>query len=120
MKRLLAGALVAILAACAAITPHSHDLAARMDCLRENDLALVAAHRGQPDQGAAENALSSFRASLAAGVPFLEIDIATTRDGQLALMHDDTLDRTTTGAGKVGDHTWAEIQAVKLKTPAGV
>jgi glycerophosphoryl diester phosphodiesterase len=119
MKRLLVAFLVALLCACAAIKPHGRDLADRMDCLREHDLAVVAAHRGQPDQTAAENALSSFRASLSAGVPFLEIDIATTKDDQLALMHDDTLDRTTTGTGKVIDRTWAEIQNVRLKTPAG-
>src|SRR5512140_2434361 len=99
MKRLVAAFLVARLSACAAIRPHGHDLADRMDCPREHDLAVVAAHRGQPDQSAAENALSSFKASLAAGVPFLEIDVATTKDGALVLMHDDTLGRTTTGSG---------------------
>jgi glycerophosphoryl diester phosphodiesterase len=99
--------------------PGSMDLADRLDCLREGQLALVAAHRGQPDQTAAENALSSFRASIAAGVPFLEIDVATTKDGILTLMHDDTLDRTTTGSGRVDAHTWAELQAVRIKRPDG-
>jgi glycerophosphoryl diester phosphodiesterase len=96
------------------------DLGARLDCLRERNLAVVAAHRGQPDQSAAENALSSFGASVAAGVPFLEIDIATTKDGVLVLMHDDTLDRTTTGSGLVAGRTWAEIQQVRLKRLDGI
>jgi glycerophosphoryl diester phosphodiesterase len=95
------------------------DLGARLDCLRQRHVAVVAAHRGQPDPSAAENAISSFRASLAAGVPFLEIDIATTRDGVLTLMHDDTLDRGTTGSGQVNGRSWAELQALKLKRPDG-
>ncbi len=93
----LAAALV--VAACAPKTTPTVDLGTRLDCLRLRSLAVVAAHRGQPDQSAAENAISSFTASLAAGVPFLEMDVATTRDGALVLMHDDTLDRTTTGSG---------------------
>ena len=95
------------------------DLGSRLDCLRTRTLAVVAAHRGQPDQTAAENAMSSFRASLSAGVPFLEIDVATTRDGVLALMHDDTLERTTTGSGRVDARTWAEVQAVRIKRADG-
>jgi glycerophosphoryl diester phosphodiesterase len=95
------------------------DLSSQLDCLRERQLAVVAAHRGQPDQRAAENAMSSFRASLNAGVPFLEIDVATTRDGVLTLMHDDTLERTTTGSGRVDARTWAEVQAVRIKRADG-
>jgi glycerophosphoryl diester phosphodiesterase len=95
------------------------DLGAQLDCLRERHLAVVAAHRGQPDQTWPENAMSSFTASLAAGVPFLEIDVATTKDGVMCLMHDDSLDRTTTGKGAVIDRTWAEVQAVKVKRPDG-
>jgi glycerophosphoryl diester phosphodiesterase len=98
---------------------HTPDLSAQLDCLRARHMAVVAAHRGQPDQSAAENAMSSFRASRAAGVPFLEIDAATTRDGVLVLMHDDGLDRTTTGTGLVNDRTWPEIQALRIKRPDG-
>jgi glycerophosphoryl diester phosphodiesterase len=52
-------------------------------------------------------------------VPFLEVDVATTRDGALVLMHDDTLDRTTTGGGLTTSRTLAEVQALKLKRPDG-
>ena len=105
--------------ACGTAATDRRDLGARLDCLRERNLAVVAAHRGQPDPFAAENAMSSFEASLAAGVPFLEIDVATTRDGVLVLMHDDTLDRTTTGTGPVADRTWDEIRGLKLQRPDG-
>jgi glycerophosphoryl diester phosphodiesterase len=99
--------------------PPPADLGARFDCMRQRQLALVAAHRGQPDQSAAENAMSSFTASLAAGIPFLEIDLATTSDRAIVLMHDDTLDRTTTGSGPVTSRTLAEVEALKLERPDG-
>ncbi len=109
------------LSSCASNPPvrASADLASQLDCLRDRNLGVVAAHRGQPDRTAAENAMSSFRASIAAGVPFLEIDVATTRDGILVLMHDDTLDRTTTGSGRTNARTWVEIQAMRIKRPDG-
>jgi glycerophosphoryl diester phosphodiesterase len=129
IRRLAAVVLALAVSACAPkISPPAaapgpsaaqDDLGVRLDCLRQRNVAVVAAHRGQPDQSAAENAISSFTASLAAGVPFLEIDVATTRDGVLVLMHDDTLDRGTTGSGPVVSRTWAEIQALKLKRPDG-
>jgi len=110
--------LVALLAGgCAMRTTPLPDLGTRLDCLRERNLAVVAAHRGQSDPSAAENAMSSFAASLDAGVPFLEVDVATTQDGVLVLMHDDTLDRTTTGSGPVTARSWKEIQDLKLRRP---
>ncbi len=108
-----------LLAGCTPKTVPTVDLGTRLDCLRLRNVAVVAAHRGQPDQSAAENAMSSFTVSLAAGVPFLEIDVATTRDGALVLMHDDTLDRTTTGTGPTISRTLAEVLALKLERPDG-
>lgn len=118
MRRHSAALLAAILAPCT-LHASTTDLASQFDCLREKHLAIVAAHRGQSGPSAAENALSSFRASFAAGVPFLEVDVARTKDGVLVLMHDDTLDRTTTGSGPVSGATWADIQGAKLKQPDG-
>jgi glycerophosphoryl diester phosphodiesterase len=46
--------------------------------------------------------------------------VATTRDGVLVLMHDDTLDRTTTGSEQVTEKNWPEIQTLKIKRPDGV
>jgi glycerophosphoryl diester phosphodiesterase len=118
-SRLVLFGLVLPLSACTPSASAPPGLGARLDCLRERNLAVVAAHRGQPDPSAPENAMSSFEASLAAGVPFLEIDVASTRDGVLVLMHDDTLDRTTTGAGPVHLRTWDEITGLKLERPDG-
>jgi glycerophosphoryl diester phosphodiesterase len=119
MKTLSFAFVAVVAAACAVVAAAPPDLSSSFDCLRQRHLALVAAHRGQPDPSAPENAMSSFAASVAAGVPFLEIDIATTRDGALVLMHDDSLDRTTTGTGLVGDRTLAEVRAVKLRKADG-
>lgn len=94
-------------------------LEAAFTCLRERRLAVVSAHRGQPDPDAAENALSSLRESLAAGVPILEIDIATARDGTLVLMHDETLDRTTTGNGPVAEKTYNELKSLNIRRDDG-
>ncbi|MEO0755238.1 MAG: glycerophosphodiester phosphodiesterase family protein, partial [Pseudomonadota bacterium] len=44
----------------------------------------------------------------------LEVDVRESRDGALVLMHDDTVDRTTTGSGLVADLTLAELKALRL------
>jgi glycerophosphoryl diester phosphodiesterase len=119
MRRLAVISLALVLSGCTPKTVPTPDLGTRLDCLRQHALAVVAAHRGQPDQTAAENAMSSFTASLAAGVPFLEVDVATTSDGALVLMHDDTLDRTTTGTGPTTSRTLADVEALRLKRPDG-
>ena len=45
---------------------------------------------------------------------FFEIDPRLTKDGVIVLMHDETIDRTTTGKGKVSDYTYAELQQFNL------
>lgn len=92
------------------------DLPARFDCLRQSGGILVIGHRGGPTRDYPENAIETFQRTFNAGTHAMEIDIAETKDGKLVLMHDDDLDRTTTGTGLVVDHTLAEIQALKLKT----
>lgn len=77
---------------------------------------LVIGHRGGPTRDYPENAIQTFDRTLKAGAPAMEIDIAETKDGVLMLMHDDELDRTTTGTGLVSDHSWDEISKLKLET----
>ena len=75
---------------------------------------LVAAHRG----GAAlwpENSLRAFRGALVLGVDFLETDLHLTADGEVVVVHDPTLERTTTGAGPVRDRTLADLGRVRLR-----
>jgi glycerophosphoryl diester phosphodiesterase len=70
---------------------------------------LAFAHRGG---GACwpENTLEAFRGALAAGCKYLETDLRTTRDGHIVLCHDEQLERTTDGQGKVHEHTLAELK----------
>jgi glycerophosphoryl diester phosphodiesterase len=80
--------------------------------------SLFAAHRG----GALlwpENSLLAFRNALALGADYLEMDVHLTRDGEVVVIHDPTLDRTTTGTGPVRERTLAELGALRLKDPTG-
>ncbi|MFP4519895.1 MAG: glycerophosphodiester phosphodiesterase family protein [Oceanicaulis sp.] len=90
------------------------DLAAYLDCAREQGATLLQAHRAGDRPGAAENSLRAIAASLADGAVFAEIDVAQTEDGVLVLMHDDTLERTTTGSGELDDMTYAELSGLEL------
>lgn len=67
-------------------------------------------HRGLIHQ-APENTLAGFAACIELRIGF-ELDVQRTRDGHLVCIHDDTVDRTTNGKGKVSDLTLAEIQAL--------
>lgn len=95
------------------------DLPAFFDCLRENGQSIVSAHRGGPAPGFAENAIATFENTLRQAPAFLEVDVTRTRDGVLVLMHDDTVDRTTTGAGAVRDLTAAQFAALQLRDDEG-
>lgn len=90
------------------------DLAAYLDCAREDGVTLLQAHRAGDRPGAAENSLRAIEASLADGAVFAEIDVAKTADGVLVLMHDDDVDRTTTGSGTLADMTYTELSALAL------
>lgn len=94
-------------------------LPAFFDCLRERSATIVSAHRGGPAPGYAENAIPTFEQTLEHAPAFLEVDVARTRDGVLVLMHDDTVDRTTTGSGRVSDLTAAEFAALRLQDERG-
>ena len=72
-------------------------------------------HRG----GAAlwpENTLLAFRNAIALGAQTLEFDVHGTADGDVAVIHDPTVDRTTTGVGAVGRLTVAELRGLRIKT----
>lgn len=76
--------------------------------LSEISYPIVIAHRGYKAKYP-ENTLASFRAAVDSGAKMLELDVTLTRDRKLAVIHDDTLDRTTDGSGAVSGHTMAEL-----------
>ncbi|NLE12333.1 MAG: hypothetical protein GX628_01510 [Clostridiales bacterium] len=69
----------------------------------------VAAHRGWCAKYP-ENTMEAIRAAGELGVDQIEVDIRVTRDGELVLIHDDTVDRTTNGTGRVCDYTFEELR----------
>ncbi len=85
------------------------------DCVRREGATLIAAHRGGPAPGYPENALATFARTSARTPALLEVDVNITRDGALVLMHDDTVERTTNGTGRVDQMTRAEFAALSLE-----
>lgn len=81
---------------------------------------LLSAHRGGPAPGYPENALATFERALRYAPALIECDVRMTRDSVLVLMHDETLDRTTTGTGEVSDATFAELRGLLLKDNLGI
>lgn len=69
---------------------------------------LVVAHRGLRAR-VPEQTMPSFRAAIEHGAEMIEADALLSRDGELVLMHDDTVDRTTDGGGRVADLAWDEL-----------
>lgn len=115
-------AMAALMTGCAAMPTsvgREPALAAYFDCVRERGVA-ISAHRGQSADDQPENSIAAIEATGRA-IPgaILELDAVLTRDGGLVLMHDDSVDRTTTGHGKVADLTLAQIQSTRLRAPNG-
>jgi glycerophosphoryl diester phosphodiesterase len=72
---------------------------------------LSIAHRGH-SIAVPENTIESYRRAVELGAEMIEADVHLTRDGQLIMLHDDTLDRTTTGRGPARDATWEEVRSL--------
>jgi glycerophosphoryl diester phosphodiesterase len=77
---------------------------------------LVIAHRGDSAHRP-ENTLSSFAGALEVGAEIVELDVQLTADGHVIVIHDPTLDRTTTGRGDVRRLTLAEVRAASAGYP---
>lgn len=69
------------------------------------------AHRGA-SRAAPENTVPAFELAIAAGADGIEFDVQLSRDGQVVVIHDETLPRTTDGAGWVKEHSLAELKAL--------
>lgn len=79
------------------------------DAYAEGVRPLVIAHRGASGT-APENTLAAFRRAVACGADMVELDVQLTLDGEVVVVHDFTLDRTTDGTGTVGASSLAEIR----------
>ncbi|AWV97055.1 glycerophosphodiester phosphodiesterase family protein [Arcticibacterium luteifluviistationis] len=79
---------------------------------------LVAAHRAAHNF-APENSLLSVENAIKEGIDIIEIDVKTSKDGVVMLMHDGTIDRTTNGTGKLENYTFEELRKLRLKNADG-
>lgn len=116
--RLWAGAAFWLLAVSAWAQERAEQIRER---LLDRDLTsvIVVAHRADW-RNFPENSLVAIQSAIDMGVDMVELDLQRTRDGELILMHDATLDRTTTGKGKVEEWTLDSIRSLYLKNGCSI
>jgi len=85
----------------------------------ENRFPLISAHRGGPMPGFPENCIETFDNATTYNPVIIEFDIAYSKDSVMVIMHDDKLDRTSTGKGAIGNYTYEELKAFNLKDNDG-
>lgn len=78
--------------------------------------AFACAHRGLSAEKA-ENTLAAFASAVAAGFPAIEMDLRATADGEVVVLHDAGIERTTDGVGRIDSMAWRELQ--DYQTPDG-
>ena len=81
--------------------------------------AQICAHRGDVEV-TPENTISAFLSAVRKGAQQIEFDVALTKDGKLVVMHDSTVDRTTSGKGRVSDLTFDEIRLLDAGSARGL
>jgi glycerophosphoryl diester phosphodiesterase len=85
----------------------------------DDPLHLVGAHRGGPQQNFPENCIATFENTLQHTYAIMEIDPRYSKDGAIVVHHDATLERTTTGKGRVAKLTLQELKELHLKDIEG-
>lgn len=80
---------------------------------------IISGHRGGMVAGMPENSIEAMEYTLQHTPAFFEIDPRLSKDSVIVLVHDVTLDRTTTGTGKVSDYTLKELKTLRLKDKYG-
>jgi len=87
---------------------------------KPNATPIISVHRGgKRIKNFPENCLETLQYVNDSIPAIFEIDIAKTKDNQLVLLHDNTLERTSTGTGKITDYTYQELQAFNLEDHFG-
>lgn len=86
---------------------------------RDDSPPIIQGHRGTVENGLPENSIAAFEYVLEKMPAQFEIDPRLTKDSVIIVFHDDTLDRTTNGTGRVNEHTWEELKQLNLKNRDG-
>ena len=101
------------------IAPRSAEELHRFFQYQQGADPIISGHRGSKEPGFPENSLEALEHTLRFTPAIFEIDPRMTKDSVIVLFHDATLERTSNGQGKVIDHTWQELQALRLKDVDG-
>jgi glycerophosphoryl diester phosphodiesterase len=86
---------------------------------RPRNVPMIIAHRGCWETGAPENSLNALKVCMALRVDMMEADVRATEDGVLVLLHDETLERTTTSSGKLDSVRYAQLESTRLREGSG-
>lgn len=110
---------------CLSSIGRAQDAASHVDFLlqklydrNKSDYVMIFAHRGDW-RNAPENSLQGYQNCIDEGIDGIEIDIQESKDGELIILHDATLERTTTGKGVVREKTLFELKELYLKNSLG-
>jgi glycerophosphoryl diester phosphodiesterase len=122
LSALLSVIFISLIFSCSEInsdTQESDDSLDAYDLRYPLEDLLVSGHRGVKNHPEwPENCIQSFARLKKQGNLIIECDVLMSKDSVLLLMHDNTLQRTTTGNGEVQSYTWDELKSLKLKTKA--
>lgn len=118
MKRFLFCSLFALVAVTALAQSRAERIIAEIRNPKSKYVVVIA-HRSDW-RHYPENSLAAMEGAIQMGVDMVEIDVQRTKDGVLVCCHDKTVDRTTTGTGKVSELTADYISTLKLKSKDGV
>lgn len=123
MKKIFRIAIIAfaLLQLCPAFAQQMKKAATKMvsvDRALKTNKILISSHRGSW-RTAPENSVQSLLDCMKMGVDIAETDLKKTKDGQIILMHDRTIDRTTTGKGKPENYTLDELKKLSLTAATG-
>lgn len=121
MKQILLVILLISFWSCKQSSTQENDYAATQSKLIEvfkssnNDYPNISVHRGGKGlQNYPENCLETIKYIVDSITAIYEVDVAKTKDNKLVLMHDNSIDRTTTGSGLVNKMTYSELQGFNL------
>jgi glycerophosphoryl diester phosphodiesterase len=84
-----------------------------------DSVCFISSHRGGPENHLCENSIATFENTLKHTYSMMEIDPHWTKDSILVVMHDPTLQRTSTGNGRISDFTLKELKELRLKDVKG-
>ncbi len=76
-------------------------------------MVYIVGHRGTP-VSVPENTIESFKKAIGLGVDFIECDVQSSKDGEIVVMHDSRLNRTTSGRGRIRDFTLEELNKLTI------